>query len=129
MGFRFNASNLFDNVKQFGIKGELAVLMYGHTAAKKLEGYAKTGAKWTDRTGAARNRLKGTSKRYPGKIKIELSHGVDYGIWLELANEKRYAIIQPTIDLRSVEVFEGLNRLFERMGNVTTSAEEQVEIN
>ena len=42
------------------------------------------------------------------EIEIKLAHGVRYGIWLELANEKKYAIVAPTAKLRGPGVIEGL---------------------
>lgn len=116
MGYRFNSDALRNGLSSFATRADMAVRMYAETASKKLESSAKTGAKWTDRTGAARNRLNSYVQPQPTKIRIVLAHGVDYGIWLELAHEKRYAIIQPTIDLKSVEIFAGLDKLFERIG-------------
>ena len=49
--------------------------------------------------------------------RITLAHGVEYGIWLELAHEKRYAIIQETIDhVGSLEIMPAFNRFLERIG-------------
>lgn len=116
MAYRFDADGLENGLKDFfENKVEKAVRMYAETAAKKLGGHAKKTAPWTDRTGAARNRLEGTTQPMPTAIRILLAHGVDYGLWLELAMEKKYAVIQPTIDLKSGEIFAGLDRLFDRI--------------
>ena len=66
--------------------------------APRIEADARRSAPWTDRTGNARQTL--YTKVIPalGEIVILLSHGMDYGIYLELKNAGRYAIISPAID-------------------------------
>ena len=66
--------------------------------AGQLEGYAKTYAPWTDRTGHARQSLHGGVESSGGELVLYLSHGVEYGIWLELAHGGNYAIVRPTVD-------------------------------
>lgn len=62
--------------------------------AAEMEAWAKANAPWQDRTGAARAGLHATVE---GNA-ITLAHGVDYGLWLEIANQGKYAIIAPAID-------------------------------
>ncbi len=64
----------------------------------QLEGYAKDNAPWTDRTANARQGLHGGVEDNGDNLLLFLSHGVEYGIWLELAHNSNYAIIGPTID-------------------------------
>lgn len=97
-------------------KSEAALRMYAETAALRLQNYMRDNAKWTDRTGHARQRLTGTANKVTSGYRITLAQGVDYGIWLELAHEKRFAIIQPTILVKSNEVMTGFNKLLERLG-------------
>lgn len=66
-------------------------------------GWAKTHAPWTDRTGAARSGLHHGPVQVEGgrlsrnrQYSITFAHTVHYGIYLELANSGRYAIIAPT---------------------------------
>ena len=49
---------------------------------------------------------------------MTLAHGKDYGIWLELANEKNFAIIEPTLRYSGPEVVEELQGIFEKFGKV-----------
>lgn len=51
--------------------------------AKDLEGKAKQGAKWTDRTAHARQLITGDSTGEGNNYNINLSHNVDYGGVLE----------------------------------------------
>lgn len=110
-----DTSALEKGLEAFMDKSEASIQMYAETAALKLQNYMRDEAPWTDRTGDARKRLTGTVYRVKGGYQIILSHGVDYGIWLELAHEKRFAIIQPTILVNSNEIMRGLDRLLERL--------------
>ncbi len=114
--FFLDSSQLESGLNSLMGKSEAAIRMYGENAALKLQNYSRDKAPWTDRTGHARQRLTGTVTKVANGYKITLAHGVDYGIWLELAHEKRFAIIQPTILSNSNEIMKGFNRLLERLG-------------
>jgi len=66
--------------------------------AGQMEGYAKTHAPWTDRTSHARQSLHSGVDVRDNQFVLYLSHGVEYGIWLELAHGGNYAIVGPTAD-------------------------------
>lgn len=66
--------------------------------AKEMENYAKVNRKWTDRTSMARRSLNGYVEEDKEHIRVGIAHGVDYGVHLELAHEKRYAILVPTLN-------------------------------
>lgn len=51
--------------------------------AGQLEGYAKENAPWTDRTGHARQGIHGGVDSDGNKFILYLSHGVEYGRYLE----------------------------------------------
>lgn len=70
---------------------------YTDTAGKKLEAEAKSNAKWEDRTGNARQTIKGFGLVEGGDYSIVLRGGMEYSVWLELARGKKYAILFPTI--------------------------------
>lgn len=115
--FRFNAEGLLKGFAEFESKFDAAVRMYAETSALKLQDNAKQNAKWTDRTGHARQRLTGDALVATNGYKLRLAHGVDYGIWLELAHEKRFSIIPQTIEyVGTFEIMPGFERLLERLG-------------
>lgn len=80
--------------------------------AAVAEGDAKVTAPWTDRTGAARNGLYATSRVAPGRGELEIGHGVDYGIWLEIKNSGRYAAVLPTLQRTVPRVAQALGGLW-----------------
>lgn len=110
---RVDASELDEGLS--GLLRVAAVRIYAETQARNLEGYAKEHRPWTDRTGDARKRLTGYVTEIPNGYRINLAHGVNYGIWLELAMEKRFAILEPTVRLRGPEVLRGLQGLLDRL--------------
>lgn len=60
----------------------------------------KSNASWTDRTGNARQSLNAEVEDMAmDMVEIVLSHGVEYGIYLELSHGGAYAIIAPAVDV------------------------------
>jgi len=93
-----------------------ALGLYADVAAKKMEEVAKdrkqpTGAHWDDRTGNARGSITGDAVWREGNLVIRLSGGMDYSVYLELAHEKRYATLQPTIAKYTTEILKGYQKL------------------
>lgn len=67
--------------------------------ALEIEAWMKQNAPWTDRTGNARQTLyTAVEQASRDMVDIIMAHGMDYGIFLELAHAGRYAIIGPAID-------------------------------
>lgn len=77
----------------------------GDYYAGKMEGEAKLEAPWTDRTGAARKGLFGESKIFSDFLRVRLAHVVDYGPYLELAMQRKYAILEPVVQRNAPQFF------------------------
>lgn len=106
--------SLTDGLETMKKKADAALLLYTKTSALKLQNSMRSNAPWKDRTGRARQTLTGTGYKAEdnsGYI-IKLAHGVNYGVFLELAHEKRFAIIKPTIQAHGPEVLEAFDNLF-----------------
>lgn len=116
MGLRFDTSTLERGLGALEDKVDIAVRMLAETGAVKMQGYAQGHAPWTDRTGRARQSLKGSVEPYTSGYKVVIAHGVDYGIWLELAHEKRFAIIPDTLNYGQQTVLPAFERLMDRLG-------------
>lgn len=115
----YSSSTLNRNLYDLGTKIGAAVLMLASTEASRLESKMKINRPWTDRTGMAKATLRASvSQPSKDKIRITLSHGVDYGIWLELAHEKNWAIIAPTINQEGPEVVKRFQGLMDRIGSL-----------
>lgn len=74
--------------------------------AEEIEWTAQMNAPWSDITGAARAGLIAEVYNDWGVAVIELAHSVDYGIWLELIQDGRFAIIMPTLEALGPEIIE-----------------------
>ena len=96
-----------ENLERMPTRMEEALIKYGKTSATLLQGEAQRNRTWTDLTAQARQRIKGYCVRTDRGIRIYLAHGVDYGVYLEFAHEKRYAIIYPTLRRKGPEIIAG----------------------
>lgn len=96
--FELDVSEVESNMDKLKSKFEGAMRLLCENGAEKMEGYAKQFRPWHDRTGNARERLKGSWSKESNGYKIQIAHGVNYGVWLEFAHERRYAILKPTVE-------------------------------
>lgn len=115
-GFKFDLSDMMAGLSNMESAADKALRTYAEQGALQLQNFARDNRKWTDRTGQARQRLHGYVGDIPEGYRITLAHGVDYGLWLELAHEKRFAIIPQSIEyVGTFEIMPGLERLIERL--------------
>lgn len=115
--FRFEIKELCSGLENIRSAAPDAILMLAYQGGLKLQNFARENRKWTDRTGAARQRLIGGAATTGSGYRIYLAHGVDYGIWLELANEKRFSIIPHAIEyVGTFEIMPSFEKLIERLG-------------
>lgn len=112
----YNSSDLEKNLDKMSEKFGAVLLMYMTTKASELQSKMKQNRPWTDRTNMAKTMLNAkVSQPDNNTIRITLVHGVDYGIWLELANEKNYAIIAPTVRDEGPRIVQDLNNLLSKL--------------
>ena len=82
------------------------------------ESYAKSKAKWKDRTGNARSGLSSSYEAHLAEsstFTIDIYHRVPYGIWLEVRFNQKYAIINKTIEKTGKDFIQASNNLLARM--------------
>lgn len=114
-GFRWTrppSAELIPGVIAYGDKVRVAIRAVADYMAQKCQEDMRQGAPWEDRTGNARTGLFSMAEEAAKDLTtIWLSHGhtVYYGIYLELAHGKRYAIIMPTIQA-NIPVIEKMLR-------------------
>jgi len=106
------ADEVIRNLENWAYRRRAAVIALAKDWAGKLEGRAKQNAPWKDRTGNARNGLKGEVAVGANEVKIALAHSVDYGVFLELANDGKHAILKPTLDAAAPEIYRTYERLW-----------------
>lgn len=70
------------NLDRWAEHRKARIIALGQNWAMELEGRAKQGALWTDKTGHARNGLFGEVVVGRDTATIILAHSVDYGVFL-----------------------------------------------
>lgn len=116
MGFSWQSQDLTRNLRTFPARLDHAVTTVVDFQAAIGEAALKTRAPWTDRTAAARNGLYTTTFHIPEqRHEITFSHSVYYGIWLEVANNQRYAVLLDTMNMIGDDTMRQLEGLFGRM--------------
>ena len=115
--YKLDISELVQGLNILQNQVEMAILEEADNGALKLQNFARENRKWRDRSGDARLRLTGGVEKSGSIYRIYLAHGVDYGIWLELAHEKRFSIIPQAIEyVGTFEIMPGFSRIMERLG-------------
>ena len=83
--------------------------------AANMVNYAKVNKRWQDRTGNARAGLHGGYFWENTEVlKTFIAHAMDYGVFLELANDGKYAILQPTINKFKDTWFKSIERVMNK---------------
>lgn len=110
-----NPTDLAEKVIAFDPKFRTAangVVLYHEPVATA---HMKEKAPWTDRTGNARAGLHTTHEITDEYAQLTMAHSVYYGIFLEVCNSGKYAIIAPTVEYIGKLILERLDHLFARM--------------
>lgn len=97
-GVVWEIDTLRPTLAQFTVRANVAIAASSNELAKAIEEWMRENAPWDDRTGDAREGLSTDVLHEGFRQEIYLMHGVDYGIWLEVRWNGRYAIIQPALD-------------------------------
>ena len=83
--------------------------------AANMENYGKVNKRWQDITGNARAGLHGGYFWENTEVlKTFIAHSADYGVYLELANDGKYAILQPTINKFKDTWFKSIERVMNK---------------
>lgn len=107
--------NMVKAIEQYGQRTLIAVRAVADYMAQVIQDAMRTDASWEDRTGNARSGLfSQVDQAASDLITIYMSHGhtVNYGLWLEVANGGKYAIIMPTLEKHLPQLKQMLDDLF-----------------
>ena len=112
MKLKLNSDKFLNNLTQTENRLLRATRLYAETSAAQLEAYAKQNAPWKDITGISRQTISHDVKSERYKQTIILRGGVSsHFIFLELAFERRYAIIEPTMIKMAPGVIRGWRKI------------------
>jgi len=113
------ADEVIRNLRAWGEQRKAEGIMLAQDWARKLEAQMKEEQAqekyWKNRTHNALNGLRGEVIVSKGgdEVIIALAHSVEYGPYLELANDGRHAILKPTLDAAIPEIYADYKRLWE----------------
>jgi len=79
--------------------------------AARIEAAAKASATWTDRTGNARQGLTGKAVKTATGVILYLFHSAVYGVWLEVKNAGRFAVILRSLEAHYSPLMDAIRRL------------------
>ena len=111
----WDTKNVLAKLNSMQQKTRTSLQIIADSAAKAMEKYAKANARWTDRTGNARQRLKGSTRWEETALIAAISHNVDYGMWLELCNEKKYAILEEALNSQAQNLLDAYQRFLSKL--------------
>lgn len=115
-GVTWDSRDLARKLFEVPEKADRALTAIVHLYSPRVEAHAKTNAPWTDRTSNARNGLFARPVTDKGRrYAVVLAHTVNYGIWLEIRNAGRYAVINPTVNTMGPQVMRTASHLFDAM--------------
>ena len=104
---------LFQQMSNYTKKVEYALVQVATYFKAVFETYAKQNASWQDQTGNARQTLHGwVDEISSDTVELYLSHGVEYGKWLEIRKAGELGIIWPTIQAHLQAIGDMLKGIF-----------------
>jgi hypothetical protein len=85
----------------------------GKSTAQKSQGREKGGGQfWTNRTSMAVDSIFGYTIADSESVGWGLAHGMEYGKYLELARNRKHAVIEPTVKILFPWFMDDLRRIF-----------------
>lgn len=118
-GFRWYYDTLTPRMAMFTIAANFAITAAVNDMTREIGQWMKDNAPWEDQTGAAREGLTASRTHEGFKQVIYVYHTVDYGIWLEVRWNGRYAIIVPAMEHFNDVMGSGLTGLLGKMSYQT----------
>jgi hypothetical protein len=97
-GLNWYYNTLTPRMAVFALTANFAISEASTKLAEDIEAWMKENAPWEDRTGDARDGLTAKKVSQGFRQEIYLYHTVDYGIWLEVRWNGKYAIIVPALE-------------------------------
>lgn len=98
--FTLDGSDFISNLTNMNQRVQTGLNVIGDATASQMKTYAQTNHPWTDRTHSATDEISTEVKWEGTALDISITHGVDYGIWLETrdAFEGKYKILEEARD-------------------------------
>ena len=94
-------------MKLAGVQGVATI------TAAKAAAESKNDHPWKDHSHDAEKGLYGTAKKEGTNIIVEHGHRVSYGVYLELANDGKHAVLEKTLNSLRQEFYDSVKQIME----------------
>ena len=111
----FDDSNLQRNLRTFSSRVNNRISAVMDYNAGYTTSWLKSNAPWTDDTAAARTGLVALPFNVGTQHELLMAYSVSYGIWLEIANSGRYAVITPAMRIVGEKIMRDMQSLIDSM--------------
>lgn len=105
---------VLDNLNKWAEDRVRGIAAFNDFTASKVQSDARSQARWKNITGNARQGLTGVAYQMLPILFIALHHRVDYGKYLELSNDGKFAIIEQILNSNRLKWFQGVRRLLNK---------------
>lgn len=105
--------NTTEILKRRIVATEILCLYYAGLALKNFRTDQDENSFWTDRTRTAHNTVFSNAIKEPDEFGFFLAHAVEYGIYLELANDRKHEALRPTVENLFPAFQKDLKRIWE----------------
>ena len=103
-----------DNLNKWMEDRIRGIAEFNKFTASKVQSESRATARWNNITGNARQGLTGVAYQMLPTLFIALHHKVDYGKYLELSNDGKFAIIEEILNKNRQTWFHGVRRLLNK---------------
>lgn len=111
MGFRFDPSASLKKMVEIKQRSMFAAEQVAKSTAARMEGEAKRNAPWTDRTGNARQTIRGVSGWAGKKLRCGVTGNMEYSPYLELTHAGQNAVIWPTVQANKQKIMDAYRKV------------------
>jgi hypothetical protein len=96
------------NLEKWGKEKKAGCTGVARTTASQMQNYARQNRRWQDQTGNARAGLHGGSFWENAFLYAYIAHAVEYGVYLELAHDRKYQILEETANKFRDEFYKSI---------------------
>ena len=109
------SAQVIKNMYKWATEKKIGCEAVSRVNAANMENYAKVNKTWRDITGNARAGLHGGYYWENTEVlKTFIAHSMSYGVFLELANDGNYAILEETINKHKDIWFKSIERVMNK---------------
>jgi len=110
------ADKVIQNLRGWADRKKAATIALAQNWAGTLEGQMKReqsqGRYWINRSHKALLGLRGEAVVSRNVVRIVLAHSMEYGIFLELCNDGKHAILAPTLNAAAAEILDSYRKVW-----------------